>query len=512
MLTRRDRFRTLPRILSEMPAGILAPDGDADGWRRKVCCEHMEGGSMLSRRPAPGPGAPGYSRSPGSWRALAQGRALLAAGLWLALCAAGPAAADEEDEAGERELKPIGQVRVRPEFRDNADFDGDRSDRQKFYGMRTRLGLDVKLNPKLAGRILVQDSRYWGVDEPSTISTATEKAATDLYEGYVDLRWIWDLPLDIRLGRQALSYGRERLVGPLDFSNFGRTFDAFRFRFTMGAFVTDVFSAKLVETNAPAPDTTLRYSDRDRNFSGLYISREGERVERADVYWLRDIDKTQPSSPGEIKRHTIGALARVNMPASFAIEGEYAYQTGTAGSPYDIAAQMLTLELLYAREDLQNLKLAGGFDWATGDGDPTDDELGTFSQLFPTSHAHLGYIDYVGRQNIQDFRGQASVTVLKKSTLVGAYHWFRLDEAADAWYNAAGNVNQAGVRDFGPDPARSARHLGSEIDLLFRLVGFIEQAGIEIGYSHFFAGEVVRAGGGPDDDSDWAYLQVKLDI
>jgi len=467
---------------------------------------------MLSRHPAPGPGAPGFSRSARPGRAPARALALLAGGLLLALGAVGPAAADEDEGTPEREIKPIGQVRVRPEFRDNADFDGGRPDRQKFYGMRTRLGLDVKLNPKLEGRIMVQDSRYWGVDEPSTVSTGTEKQATDLYEGYVDLRWIWDLPLDIRLGRQTMTYGRERLVGPLDFSNFGRTFDAFRFRFTMGAFVTDVFSSKIVETNAPAPDTTLRYSDRDRNFSGLYISREGERVERAEVYWLRDIDKTQPQSPGEIKRHTIGGLARVTLPASFMVEGEYAYQTGTAGSPYDIAAQMLTLELLYTRADIHNLKLTGGFDWATGDGDPTDDELGTFNQLFPTGHAHLGSIDYVGRQNIQDLRGQASITVLKKSTLLGAYHWFRLDEAADAWYNAAGGVNQAGVRNFGPDPTRSERQLGSEIDLLFRLGGFIEQAGIEIGYSHFFAGEVVRAGGGAGDDSDWAYLAVKLDI
>jgi hypothetical protein len=358
----------------------------------------------------------------------------------------------------------------------------------------------------------VQDTRFWGVDEPSTVSTGTEKQATDLYEGYVDLRWIWDLPLDIRLGRQPLSYGRERLVGSLDFSNSGRTFDAFRFRFTMGAFVTDIFSAKLVETNAPAADTTLRYSDRDRNFSGLYITRESERVERADVYWLRDIDKTRLASPGEIIRHTIGGLARVRLPASLAVEGEYAYQTGDAGSQFDIAAQMLTLELLYSRKDLHDLKLTGGFDWATGDGDLNDNELGTFSQLFPTGHAHFGLIDYVGRQNIQDYRAQASVGVWRSSTLLGAYHWFQLDQAADAWYNAAGNVNQAGVRDFGPDAGRSERQLGSEVDLLFRLGGFIEQAGIELGYSHFFAGEVVRRNGGPDDDSDWVYLQVKLDI
>jgi hypothetical protein len=158
------------------------------------------------------------------------------------------------------------------------------------------------------------------------------------------------------------------------------------------------------------------------------------------------------------------------------------------------------------------LKVAGGYDWATGDGDPADDELETFNQLFPTGHAHFGFIDYVGRQNIQDYRAQASIGVWRSSSLLGAYHWFQLDQAEDAWYNAAGAVNQAGVRNFGADPGRTERHLGSEVDLLFRLGGFIDQAGIELGYSHFFAGEIARLNGGPDDDSDWVYLQVKLDI
>ncbi len=451
-------------------------------------------------------GAPASSRS--------HGRGYLGWAVILALAlAAGAASADEDGTGSERELKPIGQVRVRPEFRDNANFDSDLSDRQKFFGQRTRLGLDAKLNPKLGGRILVQDTRYWGVDEgPNTASTGTERQATDLFEGYIDVRWIWDLPLDFRLGRQTLSFGRERLIGELDWSNSARTFDSYKLRFTMGAFVLDVFSAKLVDTNTPRPDTTQFYSDQDRNFSALYITREGERVERADVYWLRDIDKTRPTTPGEIKRHTIGGMARVRLPAHFAVEGEYAYQTGTAGSAFDIAAQMLTAELHYSRRDLRELKIVGGFDWATGDSDPTDDKLKTFNQLFPTGHKFLGLIDYVGRQNIRDYRAQL------EGQLVGAidgqiqYHWFQLDQPEDAWYNAAGGINQAGVRGFAPNRARTARNLGSEIDVVFRFGGIIDQLGLDAGYSHFFPGDVVGSDGGPEDGSDWAYLQFSIDI
>src|SRR3989441_8644827 len=39
------------------------------------------------------------------------------------------------------------------------------------------------------------------------------------------------------------------------------------------------------------------------------------------------------------------------------------------------------------------------FDYASGDKKPGGD-VGTFNQLFPNAHSFLGYIDYIGRQNI----------------------------------------------------------------------------------------------------------------
>ncbi len=39
------------------------------------------------------------------------------------------------------------------------------------------------------------------------------------------------------------------------------------------------------------------------------------------------------------------------------------------------------------------------FDYASGDSRPGGN-VGTFNQLYPTAHSNLGYIDYIGRQNI----------------------------------------------------------------------------------------------------------------
>jgi hypothetical protein len=419
--------------------------------------------------------------------------------------------AQESDDEGpeERDLTFIGQVRVRPEFRDNADFDGDRPDRQRFIGQRTRLGLEARVNPRVEGRVVAQDTRIWGVDG-TTLDTGDEIQSLDLLEGYADLRWIWDLPLDIRLGRQQLSYGRERLVGDADFHPAARTFDAYRFHFVMGALLLDIFSAKLVDTNPPGSPGLPVESDQDRNFSGAYFSREGGRLEALDLYWLRDIDKTSPST-GEIKRHTFGVLGRTHLPADLTLEIEYAHQRGEAGPALDIDADMLVTELSYTRKEARELRAALAFEWASGDRDPTDGELATFDQLFPTAHRHLGAMDYVGRRNIQDIRGQFGAKLTGRISGLVDFHIFRLARPEDAWFDAAGGVTQAGVRVFGSDPSRREYDLGQELDLLFRFHGFTGAA-IEGGYSRFFAGNLIRLGGAPADDSDWAYFQVKIDL
>ena len=422
-----------------------------------------------------------------------------------------PAAADpdSESEGSEREIRVLAQIRVRPELRDQSDFSEAIPDRQRFWGQRTRLGVDAKVHPKVEGRVLIQDTRFWGVEEGSTTQTGDELQATDLFEGYIDLRWIWDLPLDLRLGRQTLHYGRERLVGTLDFSNFARTFDAFRFRYSLGAIALDVLSAKLADTNPPPPFPSTGVSDQDRNFSGLYFTRQGDRVEVADVYWLRDIDKSAPPSTPhpETKRHTFGARAKARFGAGISLEGEYSYQGGSAGpnEDLDIGAQALAAELGWEGEGDRNPRAALGVDWATGDDDLADDDLGTFNQLFPTGHSFFGYMDYVGRQNIQAVHGEVGARLWKQISGTIAGHGFRLDQSRDAWFDADGNVKLPA------DPARTHRGLGSEVDLVLRLGG-IESTTIEGGYSRFFRGTVIQDAVAEDIDSDWAYFSIKVDL
>lgn len=124
------------------------------------------------------------------------------------------------------------------------------------------------------------------------------------------------------------------------------------------------------------------------------------------------------------------------------------------------------------------------YDWASGDGNPTDGKRGTFNQLFPLAHAYFGYIDLVGRQNIQDVSAKLVAKPHKIVTAILAYHNFRLDDPRDALYNAGGGAIR---RDAS---GASGTHVGDEVDLVLK-VRVTPRVSWLAGYSRFFAGDFV---------------------
>lgn len=83
--------------------------------------------------------------------------------------------------------------------------------------------------------------------------------------------------LDIRAGRQELSYGEERLIGPSNWTNTGRTFDGVRAVFGRPGQTVDVFYAHTANFQAPQPMFYL---------GGIYGSRTFPRSGTTDLYLL----------------------------------------------------------------------------------------------------------------------------------------------------------------------------------------------------------------------------------
>ena len=81
--------------------------------------------------------------------------------------------------------------------------------------------------------------------------------------------------LSATIGRQFLSYGDQRLVGPLEWLNQARTFDAIKLRYAGASFALDVFTSSPVSFENNKWNTSQVFDGnnaQDSVFSGIYLA------------------------------------------------------------------------------------------------------------------------------------------------------------------------------------------------------------------------------------------------
>ena len=221
-----------------------------------------------------------------------------------------------------------------------------------------------------------------------------------------------------------------------------------------------------------------------------------------DLYWLgvNNARVTFNGTSGREQRQTLGGRVWGNIGKTgldFEVEG--AAQFGTVGDA-DIAAWMITSVLGYTLPAPPlSPRVYLEFDYASGDSTPGGD-VGTFNQLYPNAHSFLGYIDYVGRQNVLSASGGLRLTPVRDLILSLQQYVFWRASDRDALYNKAGAV-------FRPGTGTTARYIGAEIDLL-ATYNFTYHVQFYAGSSHFFTGEFLRKTG-PSEDSDFFYAAAQ---
>src|SRR5262245_15601325 len=68
--------------------------------------------------------------------------------------------------AAKAEVQFSGELRLRPEFFDNADFNGKTKDTQSFVGSRLRVTGSGLAAENVAVKVTLQDTRLWGEGSP----------------------------------------------------------------------------------------------------------------------------------------------------------------------------------------------------------------------------------------------------------------------------------------------------------------------------------------------------------
>ena len=362
--------------------------------------------------------------------------------------------------------------------------------------LRSRLWMKAKPAQGIDAYLQLQDSRVAGQEA----TVATNENLTDLHQGYLTVSDLFGKPVDLTVGRMELKYGDQRLVSPLDWSVVGRAWDGLLLRGRLDSVTVDGFFTNVKENSS---------ARRDQNFWGIYGTCKAVAAHEFDAYVLgRDYGnesqsmESRTTDKGNLADRTFGGRAKGKTgSADYSAEG--AWQVGRkAGMPVRAWAGAATAGWTFPGD--AGFRVGGEYDYASGDKNPTDDRVNAFDPLFPFGHALQGYQDVFSWKNGHAFKLSASGSPLKGTTLFADWHYFRLDQAKDAWYNAGA---AAIARD---TTGMSDKEVGQELDLHMKTAvrGALK---LWMGYSHFFASSFVKAKAG-GKDRDWAFLQATLDF
>ncbi len=266
-----------------------------------------------------------------------------------------------------------GQVRPRMESRTPVDHS-----RETFTSMRVRVQLEALLASDVKVFIQFQDVRFLG-EEGNTLGDY-KADAFDLHQGYVEMASVPRIGGSLRVGRQALALGEQRLVGSVEWTQQGRSFDGLRYTAAAaGTVKLDLFAMQLQEKSSGTHDF-------DGDFLGAYGSIDMEHAGVVDLYALLTRDSREDGT----HEQTFGGLWRGGTgPVDLRFEGSL--QRGERNGA-DVSAYMVGARAEVEVHDGATVTL--WYDYLSGDDDPSDDEVGVFSTLFATNHAFYGAADY----------------------------------------------------------------------------------------------------------------------
>ncbi len=283
--------------------------------------------------------------------------------------------------------------------------------------------------------------------------------------------------LTVRMGRQELLYGAQRLVSPLDWANSRRRFDGARVLYAGDKWAIDGFYTQFV----PVESGKFDDADSDRPFYGAYAQYSGFENTTVDLYYLgAENDRTGQSL------NTLGSRYFESID-DWLFEAEGALQFGDRTRDVEQNGEgFVTVGV--------GKKLTG---WAWS---PTiwayyDFASKNYNQLYPLAHKYLGFIDAVQRTNIESPNILVTAKPHDRVTFLAWYYYFQ-SHSAEPVPSIGGTPTQNG-----------SKSLGNELDLLAK-IRIRPRSEASIGWSHFWRGNKIDN----PKDADFVYAQLQVNF
>lgn len=402
-----------------------------------------------------------------------------------------------------------GQYMARGEYRHGYSTLADTNQNAAvFISQRARINGEYK-HEKFKIYVSAQDVRTWGSVANSAIDT---KGLFSLFEGYGEL--YFTKKITAKIGRQALSYDDDRILGGLDWAMQARRHDAGVFKYTDSTWAVHVGGAwnQNYEANKAVQYNVTNYKTfqylwankvyKNFNFSFLFLN-NGMAYNRLNT-------TTGQKDSITLYTQTTGLRAEYKGEKLQGLIYGY-YQMGDDQTNKKVSAYDACVELGY--KPVKGLLVTLGTEILSGQ-DQTDttkayNEINhSFNPFYGTNHRFNGYMDYFYVGNHLNTVG------LMDSYLRVHYTYKKLMLGANAHYfNAATDIRdkrEGSTIKNNKYVALDTRNLGGEVDFTFSY-NFAEGVAIQGGYSQFFGTtgmQQLRNVVSLQPKSNWGYLMV----
>lgn len=358
------------------------------------------------------------------------------------------------DPSNGRYLAFGGEIRQRYAHTGNPEFGAETEDPQKTWLQRFAAHADAHLSERW--RVFAELHSALE-DGRATEPSATDENELEWQNVFVEVRTRGESEWRVRAGRQELQLGSARLVSVRDGPNVRRTFDGLRLLARAGAWSIDVLAVRPRRDERGALDDT---TDDSQSLWGAYatLDRGNAGARGIDVYYLghRNDDAVYGQGAAAERRHTIGARF-------FGADGRWDWdvepmvQLGDFGDA-DLLAWTVASETGYSWAGLAwQPRLALSANIASGDRDPLDPGLETFSPLYPRGN-YFSEDATLWPQNFYNAHLFLTVQPASRWTLTADYNMFWRMSADDAVYGSGGTVLR-------PDSGNDERFVATGLSL-----------------------------------------------
>jgi hypothetical protein len=335
-----------------------------------------------------------------------------------------------------------GEVRYQYFHFNNQDWGAAPEDKDGFVLTRYLGNVDFHAGKHFRTFVQVQSSLANGqVEIPSPV----DNNPLDLHQAFFDVSMPWGSGenLTVRVGRQEILYGSQRLVAVRDGPNNRQSFDGAKVMFSKKNLSLDIFYTHYVRSKSNIFDDRF---NNDNQFWGSYAAfTKVPVVQNLDLYYLGIWNRAAvfEDGKGTETRHSVGSRIWESTPTwQYDIEGLYQFGSFADGN---ISAYTLSTNVAYTFNHMP-LKPQIGLktEAISGDKTPHDGELNTFNPLFPKG-AYFGLAALIGPSNLFDFHPFVQLSLAKTVLVSADYDMFWRMNINDGVYAVSGRLLYPGT-------------------------------------------------------------------